>query len=946
MTDFLTSVLPTQGVYCTVGIRAGVIKQSFPRTIDDVEATGEGLNAGGYDVYFALASFAPIDDELKRTAANAQYLRAFFLDIDCGMGKPYADQIEAAQALAAFVQDTGLPDPTIVNSGGGLHVYWPLTADIAVAEWTRYAKSLKRLCNDKGLFADPAITSDAARILRMPGTQNYKTDTPRPVQVMNSGLPTSFDAFIELLPAPPVDLSAAKAFGMDDATRDLGGEYPACSFARVAQRSLKDKGCAQVKNAILNAGTLEEPLWRAVLSIAIRCEDGDTAIHKVSKSHPEYTPHATEAKAAETKGPYTCEWYKTNYSAGCAGCSQKVSSPILLGKIVREAEVTETDEYVVEAPASDDTPAIELKIPAFPKPYFRGANGGVYRRDKDADGNVDEKMIYPDDLYITERFFDSDEHGTGGEGEMIGFHLHLRKDGVRRFYAPATAIFSRDKLRDLLTRNGVVAYGKTIDDLMAYFASSIRKLQHQFAANRTRNQMGWTPDTLGFVVGELEYTPNGTKLAPPASGTRALASSFRPTGTLEEWKQIANFYNRPGLEPHAFTMFMGFGAPLLKLVGGNDVKGFWVHLKNNGSGTGKSTAQMLANSVFGHPSELLMKKADTLNSKIHMLGMLNSMLLTLDEITNDAPEVISEMAYSITDGRGKHRMEGQSNKLRINHTVWQTMACTSANAGVIDKLLQMKDTADGELRRVLELSVAKYTGAPKSEIDAVFSKLQSNYGVAGPIFIEYVITHLDTVIDMIYRMQKKIDAEMGFDQSDRYYSVGLACIFTGGLIAQRLGLHDIEIAPVYKYITGEVESNKSMNRMATSTPYGMALEAIGSFVNKHINNVLVAPYQGDGEVPQRPVVMPKQDLKIRYDPETRELAIAASDLRDYLTSRQLDVKETMALLAKHNVVKNEGKSRPTRIGAGAVGNMKGIAVRCYLFDGDAIGIARDDFADD
>ena len=78
-----------------------------------------------------------------------------------------------------------------------------------------------------------------------------------------------------------------------------------------------------------------------------------------------------------------------------------------------------------------------LTIPAYPFPYFRGANGGVFRRDRNKDGDDIEIEIYPDDLYLTERFYDSDETGSG-DGEMVGINLHMRKDGVRRFFTPVT----------------------------------------------------------------------------------------------------------------------------------------------------------------------------------------------------------------------------------------------------------------------------------------------------------------------------------------------------------------------------------------------------------------------------------------------------------------------------------------------------------------------------
>ncbi len=934
MTDFLNSVLPAQGTYCSVGIRSGVVKQSFHPTIADVDAICGGYSAQGIDAYFALATF---NDDSSRKVENAAFLRSFYLDLDCGTGKPYADQPAAAQALSIFITTTGLPSPTVVSSGGGLHVYWPLTEDVTVSDWIPHAKSLKRLCAQHNLHADPAVTADAVRILRVPGTDNFKTGTSRPVQIIAQGQPSDLKVFTALLPPAPVDLSAAKQFGMDESTKDIaGGEYPKSLFSRIVARSMKDTGCAQIKHALVNAATLEEPLWRAVLSIAVRCEDGAQSIHKVSKPHPGYTAASTEAKAAETKGPYTCQWYRDNNAEGCKGCTQAISSPIVIGKIVEEAPVT-NDQYVIEKDEDDETPALSMAIPAYPFPYFRGKNGGVFRKDRTKDGEDVEIEIYPDDLYLTERFYDSDEHGSG-DGEMVGINLHMRKDGMRRFFAPVTTLFATDKLRDLLVRNGVVAYGKKLELLMAYFASAIRKLQSQYSANRTRNQMGWTPDLLGFVVGEVEYTASGVKLAPPASGTRQLAAAFKPTGSLEEWKQIANFYDRPGLEPHALALFFGFGSPLLRLIDGNVVKGAMVHLKHNGSGSGKSTAQMVANSIFGHPDDLLMKKEDTYASKMHMLGMMNSLIYTVDEITNEKADVLSDMAYGFTSGRGKHRMESQTNKMRANYTTWCNITLTSGNASATDVLQQYKSTADGELRRVLEISVPKYTGATKQEIDAVFSKLITNYGVAGPIFIQEVLSDLPKVRQLLANMQNKIDKALGLDQSDRFYSAILTCAFVGALIAQRLGLHDIDIKRIYNYALDLVTQTRSANKSDVGDALTVAQETLAAFINENVNNALVAAYTPAGGVPERPAITPKGPLRMRYDPEHRELAIPAAELRKFFAARQVDVKDSIHRLNKANFMKYDGRSHPIRVGSGAVGGLVGIAVRCFVFDGDAIGI--------
>jgi DNA primase len=107
-----------------------------------------------------------------RIAKNAKWFKAFWLDLDCGENKPYETQSIALDALKQFVTDTGLPRPTIVNSGRGVHVYWVLTAPIFYNDWKPTAEAFKKFCAAYHLHADPSVTADAARILRVPETLN------------------------------------------------------------------------------------------------------------------------------------------------------------------------------------------------------------------------------------------------------------------------------------------------------------------------------------------------------------------------------------------------------------------------------------------------------------------------------------------------------------------------------------------------------------------------------------------------------------------------------------------------------------------------------------------------------------------------------------------------------------------------------------------------------
>jgi len=861
-TKFYEAVLPPTGPYCAFGVegRNGRVVTTFHNSIEELAARGEALTKQGLNAYFAMATFK--DPSLGRNAENAAYLRSFFLDIDTGPDKPHEDHAAAAVALREFVDKAKFPEPTIINSGRGLHVYWAFEEAVPAERWKDLARQFKRLCLDSGFRIDPAVPADAARVMRTPGSLNVKQLPPLPVQVLSEGTPTPLDDLIALLPPIPADLSAAKAIGMDAMTLSLAqGDYPTTEFARIARRSLSGAGCAQIAHALTEAATLEEPLWRAALSIAWRCTDAETAIHKLSSAHPEYSAEKTVEKAAATKGPMTCQWYRDNYPDGCAGCPQKVTSPIMLGRKVEKAEIV-GDGYIVEHKLNADNDpnatgnVVQVTIPQYPFPYFRGANGGVYLRTRDKKGNPDEQEVYPYDLYVTGRQYDSSQTGDG-EGELVCVHLHTPHDGIRRIIAPVAQLLVKEKMRDLLLKHGVVALQGELDKIMGYLAESIRNLQKLYAADRTRNQMGWTPDLSGFVIGELEYVANGIRLAPASSATRHIAPALVAKGSLEKWSAIANFYAKPGLETHALALAFGFGSVLLRLYGGIEVRGAMINLMSNKSGTGKTTVQTVINSIFGHPSDLLLKKDDTVNARMQWMGLMNHLPVTMDEVTNLTDEELSGLIYDIPQGRGRHRMESQSNKMRANTTTWQNFAISSSNSSMYDKLLRHKSTADGELRRLIELRISRPLNITKAESDAVFRGLSHNYGLAGPKFIQYVMNNREEVDMIVAKFRQRFETDLNLDQSDRFHAQAFTLALAGLYIARRAGLHLISVQAVYAAAVSNLRGIREEVIAPVLDTNATVLETLGAFMNENLANTLVINNEKANGITAPAIVVPR-----------------------------------------------------------------------------------------
>ena len=150
--------------------------------------------------------------------SDVQYAGVLFADIDGGDdGVAYAAGMLTA-AVYPRPDVPVLPRPHIaVRSGGGVHAYWLLDAPVGLPgdeDRLYYKKTLRRFVQaiggvSPGAHADPACC-DPARILRVPGTFNYKQETPRPVEVLWDELTRprfSYDIWrADILPAEPIDV--------------------------------------------------------------------------------------------------------------------------------------------------------------------------------------------------------------------------------------------------------------------------------------------------------------------------------------------------------------------------------------------------------------------------------------------------------------------------------------------------------------------------------------------------------------------------------------------------------------------------------------------------------------------------------------------------------------------------------------------------------------------
>ena len=206
--QFYEKALPSQGVYCVASVKDERLKHHFAETLDEALKTIERMKDQGFDLFIAMGTF----EGHSRKAADCVYQRSFFIDLDVGpavdkKGNPtgkYADKDAALEALQKLLDATGLPEPVVTDSGGGVHAYWPFDRDIPRDEWKAYAEKFKALCL-ANINIDPAVPADAARILRCPETFNHKFDPKRATFFMVDEFPVyDWDEMKEFFGGPVV----------------------------------------------------------------------------------------------------------------------------------------------------------------------------------------------------------------------------------------------------------------------------------------------------------------------------------------------------------------------------------------------------------------------------------------------------------------------------------------------------------------------------------------------------------------------------------------------------------------------------------------------------------------------------------------------------------------------------------------------------------------------
>ena len=570
--EFLAAVLPSSstGYYCSVELSSKKKEHIFNEDLLALEASIERFENEGKTTYFALATFA---EKGSREVVNAAYIRALFIDLDISEGvegaKTYSSKKQAITALSKFLDDTKLGTlgaPWLVDSGGGVHAYWPLDEDVLIDEWRPVAEAFKRKAKELGFKIDMTVTADAARVLRPPGTTNHKYDPPRPVVLKYRGAIFSLAAIAALVGTLVLPV---KAQGLDilpgkkpsnvalTTTMQALTQNQTTLFKNIIVKTIAGKGCGQIAHYMEHATEDGmEPLWRGLLSIAAKCDDGQKAALKLTSMHP-YDVDRMHQKMAEIKGPYPCTAIDSQNPGVCGQCSHwgKITNPLILGRAT-QVDIAEKEYIVPENNATH--PGAHLRRPTPPRGFsYGGRKGGVYMAKKDVDGEgAQEVMLLPFEFFLIDMLQEGATYATR--------FAAIREKSVVYVTIPNKSAGSKDEVIKVLAgQNIIAAFGSGNDkNLYDYVRNCIGEASANDTALRVPPNMGWQVDG-GFAISDQVILPHGQSYTYVSDKLTNIINTTSCRGDLGEWQRVMHMLQTKELWGPLFFSAIGFGSVLM-----------------------------------------------------------------------------------------------------------------------------------------------------------------------------------------------------------------------------------------------------------------------------------------------------------------------------------------------------------------------------------------------
>lgn len=869
-------------MYCATTISKpgkGGTRNSFFNTVEELR---QFIFDHCYEnVYHACSTYCV---QGSRKQENVKYIRALWLDIDIGRKGGYDTVIEAIEAVRSFCKRIRIPNPMVILTGGGLHLYWPLNRDVTEQEWLPYARGLKRACETRGLRVDPSRTSDSSSVLRPIETINPKYHENNTVQLA--------------LDCPQYDLSVFSVFVLSQDKPAEKKEYALVDVQPILE------GCHQMHSFAMGVHQ-SEPVWRSCGVILSKCKKGEELWHAFSKQDPRYDEEEANTKwkgISQFDSAITCQWFKSHNPEGCNGCILNIKTPVQLTR--------NTNSIVLD----------DIELPKLPSPYgFNKEHKLVLYKARE--NEEVEEMVLSDVPILVEHVYraetQDDKYNLGIKvyRSRKGWTHHLVSPAEYNSNAPAT--FSQCNIPYLKSKE-LVTY-------MNVMHNYIRDKQQELSYET----FGWKGD--GFLLGDkLLYLKDGKACERTVSLTGeavTIARSLRKGGRrgahpdgLRRWREAAQSLFARGHEWQAATLLTSFAALLLAFSPDAEGGVIW-SLASTEGGTGKSTATIAAASVWGDFDALNCTPGDTLNARFAKIATLGNIPTFFDEQSRDSPKIANDFVKSFTVGREKERLN-RAGELAREPRHWKTILISNANIELAGSI-RADNGSDAMADRVLEISVEGLPLNKKELSNDIKNTFLENPGYAGPIFVFLCLSNMDWIRRELVHKMKEYNSNLG-STKDRFLAAHLAAFDVACRLIEASELLTINAEERIKWMLEQVRGYTVEERAPKITNEDL----LSAYFRENISKTLVTR----SFVPRTilsAVRHPMHELKIRVETDTGEIATTRKHIDEFLAKKNRSTREFVRDLEKKGIIKH--KNHKKCLGAGFKEYASGQEY-CLIFD--------------
>lgn len=904
----------------------------------------------------------PAKPKAQRLAANALSVKSLWIDADVGPKAGEYPTLEAAlKALILFREKHKLPPySALVASGGGLHGYWISKSALTVREWAPYAEGLRALLIQDKLVKDPGITTDVARILRVPGTFNHKTTPPKPVLLLNTPL-VMYDFAVDLVLLPTVAPAVSTvqvnkpeqtlfADGADMASFKAPPVLAAVAGDTLGTQTHEDMSldprpiftnCGFYREALRIGGAdYDNALWMYSVLGATFMENGNAIAHQISKGHPTYSEVDTQAlydrKVAERAdrgiGYPSCAAIA---GAGCKSCAScplfaKGKSPLNIRPVV---------------PATVNGAALNMALPS-PQSQSAQSLHLPLGYDVDEDGcicEVEEVQIsgetMPPKLH---RLFYSRLSKPWAQSNPDALNFTTTVDLGQTFNASILhSEMNGLSLNSVWGPQHIKIYPKNKGRLEHFIVSWLAKL-HEMQAAQQSLPFGWYrvgDDYKGFVFDGRLMKDDGSE-TPCGSGDPELRGTYQATGDPAHWFTACNTITamrRPELDA---IIALSFAAPLAALVGRNAVS----MSAYGDSGARKSAAYAVGISVWGHGTKAKQTSESTFNGIIRTMGELSNLPLYWDEIKEGDPQkVVYKYLFTAGDGVEKARMKDGSSLQKRG--IWQTMMMLASNLSFADYVLTRDQGHTAGLSRVFEYFVKKLDTGPglisPTDADMIFAKLNTSYGHMGLRYGKLLAMNHDAIQKEATATCRAVEIDLKTTGEERFWVSLVGLLIVGARLANELGATmDLPALKTFLYKTFLLNRKKRNDLASIAHSKYTIVGNMNAFLQKAETNDQMLWTRGMPQGPGKPATVsllhqPK-DLRnvavqmavsTRWDISSGKLYIAKSEFETFMNASRLPYGTTITGLTDE--FKMEIVDRVT-LGAGVFST--GLRITCLVID--------------